>query len=546
MGGLAERAAQIIQIDRESHVRDQERLLRQANARAPALAMAGGYTGASVSRHTLRGWRSPKGDANADTLPDLPELRARSRDLVRNAPLGAAAINTECTHVVGTGLAYQCAIDAEALGLSEDQAKDLKRLITSEWRLFAEGSGNFCDITRLQNFYGLQELVYRSAQESGDVLAIPLSITLDKRPGSVYRLAIQVVEGDRLSTPDGKRGDASIADGIESDANGTPLRYHICTTHPGAWDRKAKREWQPVLAFGPTTGRRNVLHLFHRRRPGQSRGVPILAPVVESLKQISRYTEAELNAAVTSAVNTLFVKMDQDAFKSVFNDEGQDKILESAMKWDGSISTDGPETKAINLLPGEEVENPTPGRPNEKFAPFVEAIFWQVGAALEIPKEVLIKAYNSSYSAARAALLDAWRHFRVRRQWLADSFCQPIFEIWLDEAVATGRIRAPGYFTDPRIAAAYRAAKWVGDGTGSIDPSKEVAAAKERVDMGLTTLEAECMAYDGSDWEATHTQRARENAARRAAGLIPVATPPAPAQPPQPDPSTAPQKETPQ
>ena len=38
------------------------------------------------------------------TLPDLPALRERSRDLIRNAPLATGAINTVVvTNVVGTG-----------------------------------------------------------------------------------------------------------------------------------------------------------------------------------------------------------------------------------------------------------------------------------------------------------------------------------------------------------------------------------------------------------------------------------------------------------
>jgi lambda family phage portal protein len=532
MSALVERVASLIQIDREAHVRDQERQLRQANARH-AMAMAGGHTGASLSRHALRGWKTPKGDADADTLPDLPELRARSRDLVRNAPLGAAAINTSITHVVGTGLAYQCAIDGATLGLSEEQAKTWKRQVQAEWKLWAEGTDHYCDATRHQNFYGLQELAFRSVLESGDCVVLTPALP---RPGAIYRLAVQIIEADRLSTPDGLRGNTAIADGLESDAAGAPVAYHLCRTHPGAWDRKARRIWDRYLAFGPATGRRNVLHLFHRRRPGQSRGVPMLAPVVEQLKQLSRYTEAELQAAVVSAAFALFVKMDAEAFGSLFNEEAQADIVKAASKWDGTIGADGGPCKAVNILPGESIESVNPGRPNDKFDPFVKAIFWQVGAAIEIPAEVLIKKFDASYSAARAALLDAWRFFRARRQWLADSFCQPIFELWLDEAVATGRLKAPGYFTDPRIAAAYRAAKWVGDGPGSIDPSKEVGAAQERVDMGMTTLEEECMAYDGGDWETKHAQRIRENDARRGAGLLPSAPAASTAQPAPDDP----------
>ncbi len=61
-------------------------------------------------------------------------------------------------------------------------------------------------------------------------------------------------------------------------------------------------------AHGRETGRRNILHVIDRERAGQVRGVPVLAPVLEALKQLGRYTEAEINAAVISAMFTVFVE----------------------------------------------------------------------------------------------------------------------------------------------------------------------------------------------------------------------------------------------
>ena len=59
-----------------------------------ALALIGGYNGASLRRPALQNWNPYSGDANSDTITDLPTLRARSRDLARNAPIGGSAINT--------------------------------------------------------------------------------------------------------------------------------------------------------------------------------------------------------------------------------------------------------------------------------------------------------------------------------------------------------------------------------------------------------------------------------------------------------------------
>ncbi len=34
--------------------------------------------------------------------------------------------------------------------------------------------------------------------------------------------------------------------------------------------------------------------------------------------------------------------------------------------------------------------------------------------------------------------MDAWEDFRMRRKWFVDDFCQPVYEVWLAEAVARG------------------------------------------------------------------------------------------------------------
>lgn len=492
-----------------------------------ALALSGGYHGARNNRPGLGGWNPLANDPDGDILGDLPALRGRSRDLKRNSPLAGAAINTQVTNVVGTGLSMQAQPDAAALGLSDDEAREWADHAEREWKLFAESTN--CDATRTQNFYGLTALAYISALESGDVAA---TLPFISRPNHPYALTIQIIEADRLCNPDWKADTECLIAGVELDSWGAPIAYHFSDKHPGARGRVSGAKWQRVTAFGSSTGRRNVLHLFDRRRPGQVRGVPCLAPVIEPLKQLQRYTDAELQAAVVNAMFAVFVKMDADAFDSLFDDSGKAQYLQSSMSWDGTIpeaNFDKP-SKAINLLPGESVESGAPGRPNALFDPFVQSIIRQVGSLLEIPFEVLIKHYTASYSAARAALLDAWRFFRGRRDWLAGAFCQPIYEAFLEEAISKGRIAAPGFFGDPARRKAWSTAVWVGDGPGSIDPVKEVDAAEKRIELGISTIAAESILHDGVDWRVKHKQRAIEVSARRDDGLV-ESTPSPPVEP---------------
>lgn len=488
-------------------------------AQRSQLAMTGGYTGAKIDRAQLSRWMPTAGSATADTQLDLPMLRARSRDQMRNAPVALGALNTKVSHVVGTGLTYTPAIDAEFLGLDEEQAEEWGDDTKRRFKAWAESTD--CDAARQLDFYGIQDLGFRTYLESGDAFVITPRIA---RAGRPTRLALQLLEADRICNPDGRSDSDTVVGGMEiSPDTGETIAVHIARKHPGGYNTKGNA-WDRVAMRGSSTGRRNVLHIFKPLRPGQVRGVPWIAPILEPLKQLGRWSDAELNAAVVSGLMATFVKMDPDAFDSLYDEDAQGAIIETASKWSGEMESG----KAINLLPGESIDSPTPGRPNPAFDPFWTAMVRQIGMALEMPFEVLVMHFQSSYSAARAALLMAWKSFRTSRDLLAKTLCQPVFELWLADEVAEGRISCPGFFSDDIVRAAWCASIWTGDGPGSIDPVKEVDAAQKRVDLGISTKQAESILHDGVDWEQKHEQRVKEiNAEKRDGIYVPPAGSPA-------------------
>jgi capsid protein len=103
----------------------------------------------------------------------------------------------------------------------------------------------------------------------------------------------------------------------------------------------------------------------------------------------------------------------------------------------------------------------------------------------------------------------------MRRRWFANDFCQPIYEEWLTEAVARGRIYAPGFFDDPIVKAAYCKAEWHGPSQGQIDPLREVRAAEMRVKMSISTLDREAAEMTGTDFNVNHRQRVKEETMRK-------------------------------
>lgn len=499
----------------------------QRTAARNQLALSGGYTGARIDKAQLSRWMPTAGSPTTDIIRDLRMLRARSRDQMRNAPVALGALNTTVSHVVGTGLTYTPAIDAGFLGLSEEEAEAWQDDTKRRFKTWAESID--CDAARLLDFYGIQELSFRSMLESGDVGVLTPRMA---RPGKPARLALQLLEADRICNPSGTANTDTVIEGVEIEpATGEALAVHVARRHPG--DYTGRNEWDRVAMRGAATGRRNVLMLFKPVRPGQVRGVPWIAPILEPLKQLGRWSDAELNAAVISGINATFVRMDPDAFESLYDADAQGAIVDKASAWSGEMESG----KAINLLPGEDITSPAPGRPNPAFDPFWTAMVRQIGMALEMPYEVLVMHFQSSYSAARAALLMAWKAFRGKRDLLAKLLCQPVLELWLADEVAEGRINAPGFFASDIVRAAWCAAIWTGDGPGSIDPAKEVDAARKRVELGISTKQAESILHDGVDWEQKHEQRVKEINAEKRDGIYfpPAGTPavPVPSAPPE-------------
>lgn len=484
-------------------------IAQRRHAARAHMALSGGYTGGRTDLAQLSRWQPTAGSANADTIRDIGRLRARSRDQMRNAPVALGALNTVVSHTVGTGLAYTPAIDGPFLGLDAEQAEawqaDTQRRFNT-WALSPD-----CDLARQLDFYGLQELAFRAHLESGDCFVLTPIVA---RQG-VPQLALQLIEADRVCNPSRQPDTDSLVDGIElNPATGEAIAAHVARRHPGA-HTLGSNDWTRVAFRGNSTGRRNLLQIFKPLRPGQVRGVPWVAPILEPLKQLGRWSDAELNAAVVSSAMVTFVRMDPEAFQSIYDEDSQEAIIGAASKWSGEMDTG----KAINLLPGESIENPAPGRPNPAFDPFWTAMVRQIGMALEMPFEVLVMHFQSSYSAARAALLMAYKSFRGKRDLLAKTMCQPVFDLWLADEVAAGRINAPGFFADPVVRAAWCSAIWTGDGPGSIDPVKEVTAAKMRVELGISTKQAESIAFDGVDWDRKHEQRVKETNAEKRDGI---------------------------
>ena len=240
--------------------------------------------------------------------------------------------------------------------------------------------------------------------------------------------------------------------------------------------------------------------------------VALLAPVLESLKQLGRFTDAELTAAVVSAMFTVFIKKTDQSDEVPFGEVIPPEVQVDAPD---KTSVELAPGAFIDLNPGEDVQFADPKHPTTGFEAFMNAIVKQMAAALEIPSEVLYKQFSTSYSAARGALNEFWRTTGMHRDWFADYFCQPVYEAWFREAVCKGRIKAPGFLVDPAVAAAYMSCTWNGPARTNLNPKDEAEAAQMRVNSGFSTAAQETAQMTGGSYEANMRQRKSEAALKR-------------------------------
>lgn len=490
---------------------------------------ASGYgdAGASTRKRSLRGFRAKSKSARSDIDIHNGTMRSRGRALFMAAPLATSAIKSLRTSVVGPGLHLHAQVDKAYLNLTDEQASALNKEIETEFELWAADCRS-ASLSGLHDFYELQQLAIMSWKVSGDVFCL-FHYADEEDPMQPYSMRIQLIEADRISTPmngtvapmltygkDTVTGN-EIFDGVEVDEVGKVLAYHICNSYPAEFSGKSV-EWVRVAAYGEETGLPNILHIMDAERTEQYRGITCLAPIIENLLMLDRYVKSESAAAMLESYFTLYVESDADNDAPPIMPSGNRSRPGDDEEEDEDRPT--PHTQeeyelgsnaVVFMNPGEKIKSVQPSRPNSQFDGFTRAVAMHIGAALEIPVDVLLKSYNSSYSASRAALQDFWRMVRMVRDIYSTRFCGGVYEVWFAEAVALGRIDAPGFFTDPRARMAYLNHEWNGPAMPHLDPVKEATAMEKMVDRGWVTNTQATTQLNGGDYMTNLDQLEKEN-----------------------------------
>lgn len=411
-----------------------------------------GYEAARTGRRT-EGWVTTSASADATSELVTGRLRDRARDLVRNNPLAARALEVKVANTIGTGI------------VAEVPNRRLREL----WTAFVDE----CDADGFLDLYGIQALVERCRSESGEALLrfVPAEMS---RSGRRVPLQVRVLEPDYLDTSrDGRTaaGDGGwIRHGIEYDPTGEAVGYWLYREHPG--DRSFGSLIRPSGLESERVPADDVLHVFRRLRPGQTRGVTDFAPVMLRLRDLDDYDDAEVMRKKVEACLAAFVTSPEGADAAQLgpvstDDEGRINRLYPAM--------------IEYLRPGESIATAQPSSAGG-YADFKRFAARDIAAGYGVPYELMTGDLSQvNYSSYRAGLVDFRRRIE-QDQWglHVPVVCDRIWRRFLREAAMILQSEAIGTRTT---------VEWTPPRFELIDPLKETQAELEACLAGFDSFQ---------------------------------------------------------
>lgn len=440
------------------------------------------YEGATTGRR-LGYWGLNSLGPNTALSDSLTQLRSRSRELARNNPWVANGFRSLTSNLIGCGIMPRWVL--------EDT--DLKKRIQQAWLDWT----HHADADGQNDFYGLQFLVAQTLMQSGEAFVRLTPHKLNDK--SCVPFQIQIIEPDFLgeeldrTLPNGNK----LKMGIELNAQGKRVAYHLYRTHPGEADM-ASAETIRIPA-------NDILHIYRVDRPGQIRGVPWVSSVLLKLRELDQYEDAELVRKKTAALFAGFITEASPEFGANFGECSQhDEIaLEPGM--------------VRRLAPGENIEFSEPSDVGGNYEVWMKQQLRGVAAGMGITYEQLTgDLHGVNYSSIRAGLIEFRRQVEcLQHHLIIHQLCQPIAKRWLELAVLSGNLELPDYFANPNK---YHRVEWNPPGWDWVDPLKDIQAEILSMQHNLKARQ-DIIAKHGMDVEDVDNKIAHDKLREQSLGL---------------------------
>lgn len=401
--------------------------------------------------HRTASWHTAGSSANAEIGSAEEIVRNRSRDLVRNNGYAQQIVETLADHIVGTGIV------SAPTGL---KGRNLKR-VQQLYRDFVD----YCDFEGDQDLNGLMWGAIKGMSESGSALIRFRRQQFGANPTTVP-LRLQLLEPDfiDLMKTGTVAGGGVIDRGIEYDAAGRRVAFWLYGAHPGD-----VASWRLRSMESTRVPAEEIAYLFDKLRPGQDRGMPVLAPAVMTLQDLRSYFQAELVRKRIGACMVGVITTTDEAGAMIGTKPAQKP-------------TYGPQTQKMEpgmftrLLPSEDIKFNTPpadGSIDQMATQYLR----ETAAAGGVMYEHATGDFSHvNYSSWRAGH-HGFRRRMERKQWgiAVHKGCAPITARFTEAANAAAMLPAlPGWRHTP-------------PGFISVDPYKDAQADLANLRMGKVT-----------------------------------------------------------
>lgn len=427
---------------------------------------------------------------NVNVIMDWAGLRERSHQLFTTNLFASGIIDRLVTNIIATGLFPESIPDEGTLGLGEgdlDEWTDSVENLFSLWANCPEA----CDYAGERTLAQLQRQQVREAFIGGDCLVI-------HHVGRDTLLPrIELISSTSVCTPmvpselaEGHK----IYDGVEVDARGREVAY---------WVYQVDGTFKRIAAYGPKTRRRIAFLLkMEKPRPGVYRGTPLLAKVLQSLREVQRFRSAYQRKVMLNALVAFFLERDVDTKGKSTPAATVARGRKTATRDNGELDETNPANFSAKLPPGMIMEGLRPGETVKTHQgpaghldmQFEDAVLRAIAWGLQMPPEILMLSFSSNYSASQAAINEFKLFLSVARMEFADQSMKPLWKIWFTQMVLIGRIAAEGYIVAYNLGVrgfqtvqAWLQVEFAGAVKPSSDLVKQVEGYVRAINNGLCT-----------------------------------------------------------
>lgn len=404
----------------------------------------------------------------------------------------------ECFHKAESGLVYV------QRGTPDIYACNVIEAGVKEW-----SKKENCTVTKQLAFHDVENLSLRGTARDGEAIVRMVSGFLN----NPFGFALQLIDPDWLDInfnatfSNGNR----VVMGVEFNEWNEPVAFHILTQdNRPAWSAVGGYLTAYVSDKRERIEAKDIVHLFVKERVDQTRGVPWFMAVIERLRKLGKYEEAELLASIGAACKTVNYYNEIDATAEM--PPGVEVEPESGEFVD-RLTPGGVHVSKW----GWKMQLIDPTHPNGNYGDYRKGVLRGVAAGLPgstyygISQD--LEAVN--FSSMQGGDRESREAYMMIQNWLISGLHAPIFPRLLEAGLMSGQIPLPISKFDK-----FNKPSWHGRRWRAIDPIKDITAKILAVENGFTSRQRVIAEMSGNDYEEIMLELAYEDTFEDGLGLI--------------------------